>query len=336
MGPQLTTANKILIAAGQLDEEQGTFTAEDLIVRAWHEFPESFGLAGYGQKYPDSNRVLAKLMGSVGLCSRGWLEQVSTKTYRMTPSGRKFVVSLKAIAADPNAAPPRLPVRASLAPSERKSEPTNADRAKPKAREEVPARTAAPPVSAPSKSLRGSAPPPPPAKSAAATPSSMARQVPPAASTGSRIAASSGSSASGTLASSRPVAAKPGTSAPAARTSTATGGFDGTAVLQRLMTSLAAQKWTRGSMVTFQDACAFWGIAAGTHPSQLGAKLEEVDTLLNRALLRVQTSKTAIAINDRVEMNLAQVIGLQGLHRTMAQKYKREIDSMRGRLSESG
>src|SRR3954454_10808855 len=95
MGQELTTANKILVAASHLSEEQDTFTAEQLIVCAWTQFPESFGLNGYRDRYPDSNRVLSKLMGTVGLCSRGWLEQVSTKLYRITPGGRKLAKVLR-------------------------------------------------------------------------------------------------------------------------------------------------------------------------------------------------------------------------------------------------
>ena len=46
MGQELTTANKILVAASFIAESQETFTAEDLIVRAWQQFPESLGLCG--------------------------------------------------------------------------------------------------------------------------------------------------------------------------------------------------------------------------------------------------------------------------------------------------
>src|SRR5262249_34900963 len=48
---ELTTANKIMVAAARLDEERETFTAEDLIVVAWKKFPESFGLTGYRDTY---------------------------------------------------------------------------------------------------------------------------------------------------------------------------------------------------------------------------------------------------------------------------------------------
>jgi hypothetical protein len=94
MNDELTTLKKVLIAAAMLDGDQQVFTAEDVIVKAWRSFPESFGLSGYREEHPDSNRVLAKLMGSLGLCGRGWLEQTNTKTYRLTNAGRKMAKSL--------------------------------------------------------------------------------------------------------------------------------------------------------------------------------------------------------------------------------------------------
>lgn len=85
---ELTTAQKLLIAAGKLAEAgKGTFSSEDIVVKVHELFPEEFSLKGYPQ-FPDSNKVYTQLMGkSAAVVVRGWLEKVGTKTYRLTPKG---------------------------------------------------------------------------------------------------------------------------------------------------------------------------------------------------------------------------------------------------------
>jgi len=86
---RLTIVQSILLAAAELDREQGKFSAEDLVVRAWKLFPDKFGLQGYAAKYPDSNRVLTKIMGATSaLKTKGWIERVGTKRYRLSEVGR--------------------------------------------------------------------------------------------------------------------------------------------------------------------------------------------------------------------------------------------------------
>lgn len=56
---------KLLIAAFELEEKgHKPFSAEDIVVASWQKFPDAFGLAGYQDRYPDSNRVFAEIMGS--------------------------------------------------------------------------------------------------------------------------------------------------------------------------------------------------------------------------------------------------------------------------------
>lgn len=106
MGAELTVRQKILVAAVALSSDAESFSAEDLIVRAWELFPESFALRGFDGKYPDSNRVLAKLSGSDGLCGLGWLEHTDQRTYRATKKGRAVARQLagvqSAVGAEPN------------------------------------------------------------------------------------------------------------------------------------------------------------------------------------------------------------------------------------------
>lgn len=99
MGAELTVRQKILMAAAVLANDAETFTVEDLIVRSWEQFPESFSLRGYQTRHPDSNRVLAKLSGTDGLCGLGWLEHTDQRMYRVTRKGRLVAKQLAAIQA---------------------------------------------------------------------------------------------------------------------------------------------------------------------------------------------------------------------------------------------
>ena len=90
----MTLPEKILVAAASFD--CGTFSAEDLIVRCWEMFPNDFGLQAYARQYPDSNRVLSKIMGSDSpVRKNGWLTKVATKRYRITDAGRQYAAGLK-------------------------------------------------------------------------------------------------------------------------------------------------------------------------------------------------------------------------------------------------
>jgi len=296
MGHELTTANKILVAAMQMGETQETFTAEDLIVRVWQQYPESFGLSGYRERYPDSNRVLSKLMGSVGLCSRGWLEQVSTKTYRMTPAGRKLATALRtngnqatqALASERRAARAEASVSAS-APDE-----SRATRSSRPLSPVAPARTATQPSV------------PPRAPAARVSQPAVRAPVP-------------------------TVAARP-SSAP-----TASSDFQGLPSLQRLATSVANQKFARGSIVSFQDACQFWSISQALPAAQVQTRLTELEQLLKRAEQYIQRTGVSIRVHDRLEVTLTTVVGLQGLNSMLTQRFRRELESLRGKSSrESG
>lgn len=81
---RLTIPEKLLVAALEVRKRSATFTAEDLIVEAWHLYPDTFGLSGYADKYPDSNRVLTSIMGTKGMRGKGWLRKVGEKQYRLT------------------------------------------------------------------------------------------------------------------------------------------------------------------------------------------------------------------------------------------------------------
>jgi hypothetical protein len=96
----LSVHEKLLLAAARL-ESQGIspFTAEDLVVAAWEDYPDTFGLAGHndldGQpRYPNSNRVFAEIMGSKPIRKQGLLEKRGTKLFRVTETGRQKAANL--------------------------------------------------------------------------------------------------------------------------------------------------------------------------------------------------------------------------------------------------
>ena len=89
---EFTVPEKILLAAESLDKQgQSPFSAEALIVASWQKFPKTFGLKGYADLYPDSNKILSSIMGEKGLARRGWLVKMGQKMYALTREGRSIV-----------------------------------------------------------------------------------------------------------------------------------------------------------------------------------------------------------------------------------------------------
>jgi hypothetical protein len=92
---ECTVPEKILLAASQLEEAgQTPFSAEALVVSAWRNYPKTFGLKGFEEQYPDSNKVLAGIMGEKGLPNRGWMAKVGQKMYALTRDGKQVVRKL--------------------------------------------------------------------------------------------------------------------------------------------------------------------------------------------------------------------------------------------------
>ena len=87
-----TVPEKILLAAENLEKQgQSPFTAEMLIVASWQRFPGTFGLKGFAEKHPDSNKILSSIMGEKGLARRGWLVKMGQKLYALTRDGRAVI-----------------------------------------------------------------------------------------------------------------------------------------------------------------------------------------------------------------------------------------------------
>ncbi len=66
-----------------------SFTAEDLLIRAWEQNKASWGLRGYEDEHPDPEKIYKELnrRGQSGLVGTGLLEQVSPLIFRLTPAG---------------------------------------------------------------------------------------------------------------------------------------------------------------------------------------------------------------------------------------------------------
>lgn len=66
-----------------------TFTAEDLLIRAWERNKAAWGLRGYEDQHPDPEKIYKELnrRGRSGLVGLGLLEQVSALVFRLTPAG---------------------------------------------------------------------------------------------------------------------------------------------------------------------------------------------------------------------------------------------------------
>jgi hypothetical protein len=92
---ECTVPEKILLAASHLEDSgQTPFSAEALIVSAWRTYPATFGLKGFEEQYPDSNKVLSGIMGEKGLPNRGWMAKVGQKLYSLTRDGKQVVRKL--------------------------------------------------------------------------------------------------------------------------------------------------------------------------------------------------------------------------------------------------
>src|SRR5712675_2622236 len=86
-----------------------TFTSEDLLVAAWKRDRLAFGLRGYEQEHPDSDKVRKELdsrgarqgSASTGLVSSGFLLRVRERMYRLTPAG--LAAAAEVVGAEPDA-----------------------------------------------------------------------------------------------------------------------------------------------------------------------------------------------------------------------------------------
>lgn len=82
---------QVLLAASDFSggDLHKTFTAEDLLIRAWEHNHSAWGLRGYEDHHPDPEKIYKELnrRGQNSLVAQGLLEQVSPLVFRLTPAG---------------------------------------------------------------------------------------------------------------------------------------------------------------------------------------------------------------------------------------------------------
>ena len=90
----VTKHEKVLISAFRQWPEE-SFSAEDLVVACWNEFPEEFGLQGYEAVHPDANVIYRYIMGQNSIVKKHkWLLQTRSKTYRLSTQGVSHALAL--------------------------------------------------------------------------------------------------------------------------------------------------------------------------------------------------------------------------------------------------
>lgn len=84
-GGKLTLADKVLVAMYRASEgTTAKIPYEELVLKAWQEFPESFSLRNYPQ-YPDASDIHKRLYQT--LKPAGLVESLGNKTFRLTDDG---------------------------------------------------------------------------------------------------------------------------------------------------------------------------------------------------------------------------------------------------------
>lgn len=103
--PSSGLREQVLLAALEFTggDLRKSFTAEDLLMRAWARDPLAWGLRGYELEHPDSEKIRveidrAKVKG--GMVGLGLFEKIRQRTYRLTPSG--LLAASKVKEADPS------------------------------------------------------------------------------------------------------------------------------------------------------------------------------------------------------------------------------------------
>jgi len=94
-GTTISKSEMVLLAAYDRWPES-EFTAEELVIACWRKYPDSFGLQGYSDKYPDSNIVYRHIMGKDSIVKKQrWLSQKGQKRYVVTPAGVNHALRIR-------------------------------------------------------------------------------------------------------------------------------------------------------------------------------------------------------------------------------------------------
>lgn len=84
-----SNSEKVLMTAMRMcaGDSGRHFTAEELAVAAWQDDKSTFGLRGYEDTYPDSNKLFKSIDSKGGLVAKGMIAKVGDRTFRLTPGG---------------------------------------------------------------------------------------------------------------------------------------------------------------------------------------------------------------------------------------------------------
>ena len=97
MNETLTLADKVLLAAFTCaaGSDDNNFTAEALSVQAWKMDKNAFGLRGFEQEYPDSNKLFKSIDSKGGLVAKALISKVGDRTFKLTAAGAAKASSLQ-------------------------------------------------------------------------------------------------------------------------------------------------------------------------------------------------------------------------------------------------
>jgi len=99
-GKSISKSEMVLLAA-YARWPDNEFTAEELVIACWQKYPDSFGLQGYSDKYPDSNIVYRHIMGKDSIVKKQrWLSQKGQKRYILTPAGINHALKISGTTSD--------------------------------------------------------------------------------------------------------------------------------------------------------------------------------------------------------------------------------------------
>jgi hypothetical protein len=85
----LTLAQKVLLAALKCADAAAdkSFTAEALSVQAWTMDRNAFGLRGFENQYPDSNKLFKSIDSKGGLVAKALITKIGDRTFKLTAAG---------------------------------------------------------------------------------------------------------------------------------------------------------------------------------------------------------------------------------------------------------
>jgi len=93
----LTLAEKVLLAAFKCADglTDKSFTAEALSVQAWKMDRNAFGLRGFENEYPDSNKLFKSIDSKGGLVAKALITKVGDRTFKVTAAGLAQAAALQ-------------------------------------------------------------------------------------------------------------------------------------------------------------------------------------------------------------------------------------------------